>query len=78
MLKVLSSLDLDLQMLFFKLTNKSNVNSTTVFPQKVNSLTRLWTSLVASLVIILQLPEYFKLVEIAMVQMIGYVEDETL
>jgi hypothetical protein len=47
-----------------------------VFPQKVNPLTWLWTSLVASLVIILKLLKYFKLPKIAMVQMIGYVEDE--
>jgi hypothetical protein len=76
MLKVLSSFDLDLQMLFIKLTIKNNVNSTMVLPQKVNPLTRIWTSLVASLVIILKLPKYFKLAKIAMVQMIGYVEDE--
>jgi hypothetical protein len=76
MLKVLSSFDLDLQMLFFKLTMKSNVNSTMVLPQKLNPLTRIWTSLVASPVIILQLPKYFKLAKIAMIQMIGYVEDE--
>lgn len=60
MLKVLSSLDLDLQMLFFKLIIKNNVNSTIVLPQKVNPLIRLWTSLVASPMIILKLPEYFK------------------
>ncbi len=60
MLKVLSSLDLDLQMLFFKLTIKSNVNSTIVLPQKVNPLTQLWTSLVASSMIILKLLEYFQ------------------
>ncbi len=63
-------------MLLFKLTIKSNVNFTMVFPQKVNPLTWLWTSLVASLVIILKLLKYFKLPKIAMVQMIGYVEDE--
>lgn len=67
MLKVLSSLDLDLQMLFFKLTIKSNVNSTMVFPQNVNPLTQLWTSLVASTMIILKLPKYFKFAKIAMV-----------
>jgi hypothetical protein len=76
MLKVLSSLALDLQMLFFKLTIKNNINSTIVFPQKVNPLIRLWTCSVASPMIILKLPKYFKLAEIAMVQMIGYVEDE--
>jgi hypothetical protein len=68
MLRVLSSFDLDLQMLFFKLTIKSDVNSIMVLPQKVNTLTRLWTSLVVSPMIILELLEYFKLVEIAMVR----------
>ncbi len=43
-------------------------------PHKVNPLTRLWTSLATSLVIVFKLSEYFKLT--AMVQVIGFVEDE--
>jgi len=42
----------------------------------VNPLTQLWHILLAFRVLACALPEYFKLVEIAMVQVFGSVEDE--
>jgi hypothetical protein len=53
---------------------KSNAKFAMALPHKVNPLTRLWTSLATSLVIVFKLSEYFKLT--AMVQVIGFVEDE--
>jgi hypothetical protein len=72
--KVSSFLDLDLQMLLFKLTMKSNAKFAMAPPHKVNPLTRLWTYLASPLVIVFKLHEYFKFT--AMVQVIGSIEDE--
>jgi hypothetical protein len=73
-LKVSSFLDLDLQMLLFKRTMKSNAKFAMAPCHEVHPLTQLWTSLATPLVIVFKLREYFKL--IAMVQVIGSIEDE--
>jgi hypothetical protein len=72
--KVSSFLDLDLQMLLFKLTMKNNAKVAMAPPHKVNPLTRLWTYFATPLVIVFKLCEYFKLT--AMVRVIGFVEDK--
>jgi len=55
---------------------KSNVCTTTVKPLNVNHLTQFWHILSTSKVLAYAFFEYFKLAEIAMVQMFGSVEDE--
>ncbi len=55
---------------------KSIVCTTIVKPLNVNHLTRFWHILLTSKVLAYAFSEYFKSVEIVMVQMFGSVEDE--
>jgi len=75
-LKVLSVASFDMQQSMFKLVMKSNTCATMVKPLEMNPLTWLWHTLSTFRVLVCAFPEYFKLVEIAMVQMFGSVEDE--
>jgi hypothetical protein len=63
-------------MSFFKLTIKSNAASAMGPPYTMNPMTRLWRRLSSSQMIAHKMPEYVKLAEIAMVEVIGCVEDE--
>jgi len=60
----------------FKLAMKSNDCVAMVKPLNVNPLTWLWRTLSTSKVRACAFPKYFKLVEIAMVQVLGNVENE--
>ncbi len=74
--KVLSVVSLDIQQFMFKLAMTSNVCTTMVKPLNVNHFTLFWCILSTSKVLACEFFEYFKSVEIAMVQMFGSVEDE--
>ncbi len=78
--------DLDVQQGLFKLTMKSNVAqamvevmalaSNKVNPTIINPLTRMWQVIHASQLLSNAFPKYLKVVEIAMVHVLGFVEDE--
>jgi hypothetical protein len=63
-------------MSFFKLTMKKNVALTMGLPYTMNFINYLRRFLVFSQVIIHKMSIYMKLVKIAMVQVIGFIEDE--
>ncbi len=67
---------LDLHMSFFKLIMKNNVASTMGLPNIMNPMTWLWRFLAFLQTIAHKVPKYLKLVKIAMVQVIGFLEDE--
>ncbi len=77
---------MDVQQGLFKLTMKSNVAqamaevmalaSNKVNPTIINPLTRMWQVIHASHLLFNAFPKYLKVVEIAMVHVLGFVEDE--
>jgi hypothetical protein len=66
----------DIEQFMFKLAMNSNAYIAMVKPIDVKPLTHLWHTLSTSRLFAYSFLEYFKLVEIAMVQVIGSVEDE--
>jgi len=60
----------------FKLTTRSNVVACMVPPFGTNPLTKMWHLVITSQILVSNFPKYIKLVELAMVQIIGSVEDE--
>ncbi len=74
--EVMSTSSLDIEQFMFKLAMNSSACTTMVKPINVNPLTHLWHTLSTSKLFAYSFLEYFKLVEIAMVQVIGSVEDE--
>jgi hypothetical protein len=76
MLEVLLVTSFDIQQSMFKLAMKSNACTTIVKLLDVNPLTQLWHILSTFRVLACAFPEYFKSVEIAMVQVFGSVEDK--
>jgi hypothetical protein len=75
-LKCYQQLPLTFQQSLFKLAMKSNACAAMAKSLDVNPLTCLWQTLSTSGVFTNSFPKYFKLVEIAMVQVLGNVEDE--
>ncbi len=73
---ILSLITLKLQCNIFQCTMKENVCSTMELPILVNSFTWLWITPSISKVLQITLSKYFKLVKIAIVQMLGSMEDE--
>jgi hypothetical protein len=83
---ILSSWDLDAQQGLFKLTMKSNatqamvevvaLTSNKVNLTIINPLTCMWQVIHASQLLSNVFPRYLKVVEIAMVHVLGFVEDE--
>jgi hypothetical protein len=73
---VLDCFQLELQQPLFKLSMTSNCHAVLEPPYDVNPLTRLWRILDANRALAAQFPEYIKLAEIAMVHVLGSVEDE--
>ena len=67
---------LDSQQGYFKIAMKSNDPAAMEPPYDFNHLTRIWRTISASRVLSYGFPEYLKLVEIALVHVIGSVEDE--
>jgi len=66
----------DLHRFLFVLTMKNNAKLTMQKPFDLNPLTKLWRFLSSSWIFEHQIPEYIKLVELVVVQVIGLVENE--
>jgi hypothetical protein len=84
-LATLSSWDLDTQQGLFKLTMKSNAQamvevmvlaSDKINPTIINPFTCMWRVIHASQLLFNVFPKYLKVVEIAMVHVLGSIEDE--
>lgn len=73
---IISLITLKLQCNIFKCTIKANVCSTMELPILVNSFTWLWITPSISKVLQITLSKYFKLVKIAIVQVLGSMDDE--
>jgi hypothetical protein len=73
---ILFTIVLDMQSSLFKITIQFNVATTMEAPFHVNPLTWLWWTLEASCILRHFFLEFFKLVEIAIVQMLGLMEDD--
>ena len=67
---------LDSQKKYFKIAMKSNAHVAMEPPYDINHVTRIWQTIYASRVFSHGFPKYLKLAEIAMVHVIGSVEDE--
>ncbi len=55
---------------------KSNATACMAPPFDTNPLTKMWRLVTTSQVLVCSFPKYVKLVEMAMVQIVGNVEDE--
>ena len=73
---ILDRWSLDSQQGYFKIAMKSNAPAAMEPPYDVNPVTRIWRTISASRVLAHGFPKYLKLAEIAMVHVIGSVEDE--
>jgi hypothetical protein len=60
----------------FKLTMKSNATTCMAPPFDTNPLTRMWCLVTTFRILVYNLPKYVKLAELAMVQIVGSVEDK--
>ncbi len=76
LLIILSTSALDMQSSLFKIIMQFNVAIAMEAPFHVNPLTQLWRTLEASRILWHSFPEFFKLAKIAIVQMLGLVEDD--
>ncbi len=74
--EVMSTSSLDIEQSMFKLAMKSNACTAMAKPIDVNPLTHLWHTLSTLKLFAFFFLECFKLAKIAMVQIIGNVEDE--
>ncbi len=75
-LEVMSTSSLNIEQFIFKLAMNSNACTTMAKRINVNPLPHLWHTISTSKLFTYSFLEYFKLVEIAMVQVIGSVKDE--
>jgi hypothetical protein len=73
---VLDCFQLELQQPLFKLLMASNAMYAMEPPFDTNPLTKLWRFLDTNTALVAQFPEYLKLVQIAMVHVLGSIEDE--
>jgi hypothetical protein len=73
---VLDCFQLELQQPLFKLSMASNAMAAMEPPFHTNPLTKLWRTLDANNALVAHFPEYVKLAQIAMVHVLGSVEDE--
>lgn len=64
------------QQSFFKLTMKHNTPKAMAGPFVVNPMTKLWEKVATNLLLCSRISEWFKLVELANVTVIGSVEDK--
>jgi hypothetical protein len=74
--EVLLTSSLDIEQSMFKLALKSNACVVMAKPIDMNLLMHLWCILLASRLFAYSFLEYIKLVEIAMVQVLGNMKDE--
>ena len=73
---ILDRWSLDSQQGYFKIAMKSNAPAAMEPPYDLNPVTQIWRTISASRVLAHGFPEYLKLAEIALVHVIGSVEDE--
>jgi hypothetical protein len=73
---ILSLACLDMQALLFRLTMKENAHSMIKKPFDINLVTRMWRSIEANSFLRHSLNEYIKVAEIAIVMVLGSVQDE--
>jgi hypothetical protein len=73
---VLDCFQLELQQPLFQLSMVSNAMAAMEPPFQVNPLTKMWRTLDANTALVAHFPEYLKLAQIAMVHVLGSVEDE--
>ena len=73
---ILDRWSLDSQQGYFKIAMKSNALAAMEPPYDINPVTRIWRTISASRMLSHGFPEYLKLAEIALVHVIGSVEDE--
>jgi hypothetical protein len=73
---ILDCFQLELQQPLFKLSMMSNSMAACEPPYTVNPVTKLWRMLDANTALVAHFPEYIKLAQIAMVHVLGFVEDE--
>jgi hypothetical protein len=74
--ELLNASDLICEQGMFKLTMKSNVIVCMALPFDLNPLTKMWHLVITFRVLSSSFPKYVKLVELAMMQIVGDVEDE--
>ncbi len=74
--EVLCASTLDVQKSMFNFTMKSNAQATLGLPHSINPLTKMWKIITNFIILFCKILKYVKLVEIAMIQMLGLVEDE--
>jgi TRAP-type mannitol/chloroaromatic compound transport system permease large subunit len=67
---------LDMLFSFFKITMMSNAQWAMDQPMYVNLVSRFWKKLSSNALLCVQFFEFMKVVELAVVQIKGYVEDE--
>ena len=75
-LVLLDQFELELQQLLFKMAMISNATAAMDSLDKVNPLTRLWRMLDVNNALAKSMSEYVKLAEIAMIHVLGSIEDE--
>jgi hypothetical protein len=73
---ILSPVNLDMQISLFKMTMKENAHAMMKKPYHINSATRLWHSINANSFLCHSLSEYIKVIEVALVMVLGSVQDE--
>jgi hypothetical protein len=73
---VLDCYNLELQQPLFKLSMASNAMAVLEAPFDINPMSRLWRMLDANIALTSQFSEYVKLAQIALVHVLGSVEDE--
>jgi hypothetical protein len=73
---IFSPVNLDMQTSLFKMTMKENAQAMMKKPYYINPATRLWRSIVANSFLRHSLSEYIKVAEVALVMVLGSVQDE--
>jgi hypothetical protein len=69
---------LDVQKSMFKFTMKSNAQAALGLLHSINPLTKTWKIFTNFIILFCKISKYVKLVKIAMIQVLGLVEDEKI
>jgi hypothetical protein len=75
---ILSPVNLDMQTSLFKMTMKENAKTMFRKPYAINPVTCLWRSIDSNSFLRLSLSKYIKVAEIALVMVLGSVQDEQI
>jgi hypothetical protein len=75
-LDVLCASTLDVQKFMFKITMKSNAKVALGPPSTINPLTKMWGIIFHSIVLFCNISKYVKSTQIAMIQVLGSMEDK--